>query len=73
MGGERGGARSKWLERDDRVVKNAESADELVKKGGASRRMGRLSMPSQTDRANRNKDRNDGQERRAGMTHRKDT
>ena len=59
---ERGGVRSKWEEKGGEVVKKAESAGELVKKGGASRRMGRLSIPSQTERADRKEDRNDGQE-----------
>ena len=76
---ERGGVRSKWVEKGGEVVKKAESAGELVKKGGevvkkaesagklgkkggASRGMGGLLIPSQTERANRNEDKNDGQE-----------
>ena len=49
MGGERGGVQIKWVDKGSKVVKKAESAGELVKKGGASRRMGRLSIPSQTE------------------------
>ena len=36
----------------------------MVKKGRASMRMGRLSIRSQTEQADRNEDRNDEQERR---------
>ena len=61
---EKGGVKSQWVERGDEVVKKVESAGGLVKKGRASRRMGRLSIPSQTERADRNEERNDGQERR---------
>jgi len=52
-----GGAKSQWVERE------AEPAGKLEKKGVASRRMGRLSIPSPTERADRNEERNDGQER----------
>ena len=64
-----GGDRSHWVEKGGKVVEKAESAGEFVKKSRASRRIGRLSISSQTEQADRNEDRNDGQERRAGMTH----
>ena len=51
------------MERDDEAVKKAESAGKLVKKSGASREMGGLLSPGQTERTDRNEDRNDGQER----------
>ena len=62
-----------WAEKGGEVVKKAQPAGKLVKKGGTSRGMGRLSIPSQTKRADRNEDRSDGQERRAGTTGRNDT
>ena len=47
-GSDLGGVRSQWVERDSVVVKKAESAGKSVKKGGASKGMGGLSIPSQT-------------------------
>ena len=57
---EKGRVKSQWVERDDEAVKNAEAAGKFVKKAGASRGMGRLSIPSQTERADRNEERTMG-------------
>ena len=69
---ERGRVRSKWGEKGGEVVKKAESAGQMVKKGGASSRIGRLAIQSQTERADRTEDRNDGQKPRVGIMSRND-
>ena len=46
---ERDGVKSQWVERDNEAVKKTESAGKLVKNCGASRRMGRLSIPGQDE------------------------